>query len=150
MIEGERVGAIREPNDRFGVYEGALGGVVTGEFVVEKAEDDGVDGIKGRGETHLSIDEVKDKVLALAANIVILEEYSAPLEKILWLVGYTYNLKERIEIVFPGGGVQWSPHEMGWAGTTMKMALWHRWRQHRTKRMQSPTVATMTNGGGAR
>lgn len=62
-------------------------GVVTEEVFTEGTEDGGFEGVYvvwGRVETHLSIGEMEDEMLALVANVVVLEaeEESEPIEEV--------------------------------------------------------------------
>ncbi|KAJ1434549.1 hypothetical protein SESBI_05417 [Sesbania bispinosa] len=87
LIEGGRVRAIGEPDVGFGAEERAPGCIVAEEFEAERAEDGGVEGVEGvreRGEAHLGVGEVKDEVLALVANVVVLEaeEEGEPVEEV--------------------------------------------------------------------
>lgn len=84
-----RIGApIRDPDVRFPPEVGAPAGVVPEELAAEAADDGGIEGVDvvgGRGEAHLGVGEVEDDVLALVADVVLLEaeEEGEPVEEVV-------------------------------------------------------------------
>lgn len=67
---------VRDPDVGFAAEVGAPVGVVVKEFAAETAEDGGVEGVdvvRGRGEAHLGVGQVKDQVFPLVADVVGLE-----------------------------------------------------------------------------
>lgn len=66
-------GVVGEVDGGFYSEVGAPGCVVAEEFGTEGAEEGGVEGFLRRGEAHLGIGEVEEEVLALVADVVVLE-----------------------------------------------------------------------------
>lgn len=75
-VLGDGFPAIGDPDVGFLAQVRTPVGVVLEEFLTELAQNDAVedvDIVRGRGEAHLGVGEVKDEVLPLVPNVVVLE-----------------------------------------------------------------------------
>ena len=105
-----RIGVpIRDPDVRLPPEVRAPARVVTEELAAETADDGGIEGIdviRRRREAHLGVGEVEDEVLALVADVVLLEaeEEGEPVEEVV--VGAPLDVGGAAEVSdgFEGGG----------------------------------------------